>query len=202
MKKVNLIINVVLVVAIGVLYFLHFKSQPEAIETKKENTALQSSYSGDEMPIAYIQIDTLLSKMNMYTDLTDKLTKKQQKLESTFTSQYQSFEREITDYQTKVSKGLLTRSEAQSLEAGLGQKQQQLEQQRNSYLSELQEEGIVSQNKVINYIMEYLKEYNADNKYKYIFSYTFGGGLLFVDDASNITPEVLEGINAKYQKEK
>ena len=62
--------------------------------------------------------------------------------------------------------------------------------------------AIVGQNKVIDYIMEYLKEYNSDNKFSYIFSYSFGGGLLYASDALDITTEVMEGINKKYQTEK
>ncbi len=61
---------------------------------------------------------------------------------------------------------------------------------------------MVSQNKVINYIMEYLTEYNSDNRFSMIFSYSFGGGLLFADEGLDITSEVLEGINIKYEAEK
>lgn len=201
MKKLNLIINIVLVVAVGVLFFLHFTGNKEEIKPAVKKDNIPSVTATDHLPIAYVRIDTLLNNMKMYTDLTDKLTAKQQKLEASFTSQYKAFEKEIADYQSKVSKGLLLRSEAQELEAGLSNKQLELENQRNSYLAELQEEGLVSQNKVINYIMEYLKEYNSDNTYSYIFSYSFGGGLLYVNEGSDITKEVLEGINKKYSEE-
>ena len=202
MKKVSLIINVVLVIAVAVLYVFHFSSKSSNEEiTKDTPTEAEKVQAMEELPIAYVQIDSLLANMEMYVDITEKLNDKQQKLESSFTSQYQSFEKEVVDFQTKVQKGLLTRREAQELEAGLGNKQAELENQRNSYLAELQEEGMVGQNKVINYIMEYLKEYNSDQKYKYIFSYSFGSALLYVNDASDITAEVLRGMNKKYAEE-
>jgi outer membrane protein len=202
MKKVSLVINVVLIVAVAVLYVFHFSSKsPKEEITKDTPTEAEKVQAMEELPIAYVQIDSLLANMEMYVDITEKLNDKQQKLESSFTSQYQSFEKEVVDFQTKVQKGLLTRREAQELEAGLGNKQAELENQRNSYLAELQEEGMVGQNKVINYIMEYLKEYNSDQKYKYIFSYSFGSALLYVNDASDITAEVLEGMNKKYAEE-
>ncbi len=200
MKKVNLIINIVLVVAIGILYFLHFKGDTSKSEPAKAKIAT-SAINTNDGPIAYIKIDSLLSNMKMYADVNEQLTSKQQKLETTFATQYQAFEKEVADFQNKVSKGLLTRREAQELEAQLGAKQSELENQRNNYSVELQEEGTVSQNKVINYLMEYLVEYNSDNKYSLIFSYSFGGGLLFADNSLDITTQVLEGINLKYEAE-
>lgn len=202
MKKLNLIINVVLIAAIGILYFLHFKSDSPKEQSKDANSASEISLSKSELPIAYVQIDSLLNQMTMYADLTDNLTTKQQKLETSFGSQYQSFEKEVLDFQNKANKGLLTRKEAQDIETQLGNKRNELENQRNSYMNELQEEGRVSQNKVINYIMEYLKEYNADNKYPYVLSYSFGGGILYANKGLDITSEVLAGINTKYESEK
>ena len=76
-----------------------------------------------------------------------------------------------------------------------------LENQRNDYLRQLQEESTVSQNKVIDYIMQYLKEYNKDKKYEYILSYSFGGGVLYADNQLDITNKVLVGINQKYAEE-
>ena len=202
MKRVSLIINVILVIAVAVLYVFHFSSKTSSEEPKKElPTEAEKVQAMEELPIAYVQIDSLLENMDMYVEITEKLNNKQKKLESSFTSQYQSFEKEVVDFQTKVQKGLLTRREAQEVEEGLGNKQVELENQRNSYLAELQEEGMVGQNKVINYIMEYLKEYNSDQKYKYIFSYSFGSALLYVNEASDITAEVLTGMNKKYAEE-
>ena len=201
MKRINLIINIVLAVALGVLYFLHFQVDAGNTEPVKESHVKAAVSNGTEIPIAYVQIDSLLNNMAMFADLNDELTAKQIKLETNIGTQYQAFQREVEDYQDKVSKGLLTRREAQDLEAQLGLKGQELENQRNTFLNELQEEGMVGQNKVINYIMEYLKEYNSDNKFRYIFSYSFGGGLLYASDALDITPEVMDGINQKYSEE-
>ncbi|MCF8379374.1 MAG: OmpH family outer membrane protein [Bacteroidales bacterium] len=202
MKRINLIINVVLVIAVGVLYFLHFQGDTDSKNPAEESLVKASVSNGTEIPIAFVRIDTLLNSMEMFSDINNDLITKQQKLESSIATQYKAFEKEVAGYQDKVSKGLLTRKEAQDIEAQLGLKGQDLEGQRNNYMAELQEEGMVGQNKVINYIMEYLEVYNSDNKFKYIFSYSFGGGLLFASDALDITPEVLAGINQKYAEEK
>jgi len=201
MKRINLIVNLILAAAVAVLFFLHFQGDSDNNEHATESLVKASVDNGTEIPIAYVKIDSLLNSMTMFADMNDNLADKQKKLEASISSQYQAFQKEVAAYQDKVSKGLLTRKEAQDLEAQLGQRGQDLEGQRNNAMAELQEEGMVSQYKVIDYIMEYLKEYNADNKFKYIFSYSFGGGLLYASEALDITPEVMEGINQKYAKE-
>ena len=50
--------------------------------------------------------------------------------------------------------------------------------------------------------MVYLKEYNMDYNYQFIFSNSFGDNLLFANDDLDITNSVLEGINAQYESEK
>ncbi len=200
MKKANLIINVILIIAVGTLFILYFTGNNKQVELKPvDSTTMVSDTSG--LGIAYVQIDSVLANMKMFKDLNGKLEGKQKEAETKFTSQYKSFEKEVNDYQNKVQKGLVTRSEAQTLEQQLAAKNTELETQRNNYLRELQEENMVSQNKVIDYIMSYLKEFNQDKNYRYIFSYSFGGGILYAAENLDITKEVVEGLNAKYNQE-
>ncbi len=199
MKKANLIINVILIVGLAALFVLHFTNDRVRVENTSDHVPMITDSSG--MGIAYIQIDSVLTNMKMYKDLTDKLSGKQKEVETKFGSQYKAFEKEVTDYQGKVQKGLVTRSEAQALEQQLAARNAELEEQRNNYMRELQEENMVSQNKVIDYIMTYLKEFNKGKNYQYIMSYSFGGGILYAAENLDITNEVVKGINLQYDKE-
>ena len=49
--------------------------------------------------------------------------------------------------------------------------------------------------------MEYLKVFNADKDYQFIFSNSFGDNLLFANERLDITYSVLPGLNAKYRAE-
>ena len=113
-------------------------------------------------------------------------------METEFATKYKNFQNQVNDFQNKVQKGLMTTREAQELDQQLSGKRMDFENQRNDYLRQRQEENTVSQNKVINYIMKYLEEYNKDNKYEYILSYSFGGGVLFADDRLDITARCLK----------
>lgn len=203
MKKASLILNVVLIAAVVVLYVLHFTGDKEAESSEKqtEQTGEAGITSTGDIEIAYVQIDTLLQNMTMYQDLNENFSAKQEQLEARWSSRYRSFEKEVNEFQDQINKGLITRREAAEREQELSNKRLDLDNQRNSLLSELQEENMVGQNRVINYIMQYLEEYNKNKDYNYILSYSFGGGILYADDRRDITQQVLKGINAKYERE-
>ncbi len=201
MKQLSLILNVVLIVAVGVLFFLHFNGRSENEPTTVAKGQSAESPAVKAGNIAYVQIDTLLSNMKMYKDLSETLAKKQQKMETEIGNKSKNFQDQVNDFQNKVQKGLITSREAQELDQQLSSRRMELENQRNDYVRQLQEENNVSQNKVIDYIMNYLNEYNKDNKYEYILSYSFGGGVLYADNRLDITNQVLAGINERYDKE-
>jgi outer membrane protein len=201
MKNLNTILISVLILAVGVLYFLHF-TQGKKTVSKTDSAITENTVAVTDAVIAYINIDTMLVQLEMYKDLQSTLEKKQKELEGNFGTKYKAFEKNVADLQNKVSKGLVTRAEAEQMNQQLSNDQVQLENLNATYTQQLQEEGIVSNRKVIDYIMEYLKEYTADKNIQFVFSYSFGGNLLYMNGAYDITNDILAGINQKYLAEK
>lgn len=199
MKNLNTILNIVIAVALVVLYILHFTSKQKS-GTQIEAEERQQDYLSS-MPIAYLNIDSLLNQMKMYMDIQESLNKKQQNLEANIASKFRTFEQSVNKFQDEVNKGLLTRSEMQAKDMQLADEKLKLENMHNEYLQQMQEEGLVGHRKVINYIMEYLQEYNKDKNLQYIFSYSFGSNLLYANDDLDITSEVILGLNKKYNSE-
>lgn len=199
MKNVSLIINIVLGVAVAVLFVLHFTSPqiPEEMNADNEKLTENLSLSKD---IVYVDFDTLLNNYDMFFDLQKQFIEKQQTMESELNSSSRSYERQVADYQDKVQKGLVTRSQAQQMEVELTQLQQELMQQRDQYQRELMEEEQVMNRQIQHSINDFLKEYNTDHNYQYILSHSFGGPFLYTDRNLNITREVIAGINHKYNQ--
>lgn len=201
MKKLSLVINIVMGVAIIVLYVLHFTSSGKITNEKSEVTGLESIKTGFPS-IAFVDFDTLLFKYNFYYDLQDDLEEKRKTSEAELNSRSRAYEKEAADFQEKIQKGLVTRSTAQELEQQLLREQQNLLQLRDNLSRQLMEEEQVMNRQIVNNIMEYLKEYNKQHNYQYVISYRFGGPLLFASDRLEITREVAEGLNEKYNREK
>lgn len=195
MKKTNLIINILFGVAIVVLFVLHFTmgSKRGDVKGSEGNAVLTEQFTA-----AWVNMDTLMNSYDMYFDMKNELEESGRKKEADLNAKSRSFEKEAYDFQDKVQKGLLTRSEAQQLQTNLAAKEQQLYQLRDEMRMQLAEEEQVKLRLIHNSIIEYLKEYNADKGYHLILSNTFGGPLLYGNPANDITKEVLEGLNKKY----
>jgi outer membrane protein len=198
MKNLSLILNGILLVAVGVLFFLHFTSGPRAKKAK----GADSLQAVTGVPIVFINIDTLLNNYDYYADLQDEILDKQSELEAQMNSRTRTYEKNATDYQDKVNKGLVTRREAAELEQSLYAEQQEILQLRDQLALELQEEEQVRNRRLIENIMVYLKEYNKDYHYQFIFSNSFGSNILFARDSLDITYPVLDGINNQYREQK
>ena len=201
MKRVNLIINIVLVIAVGVLFVLYFTGKKKSGPAQTEEKLVENNSTG-KGEMAYINIDTLMNNMDMFFDVRNKLIDKQKSSEAELNSRSKDFEKEAIDFQEKVRKGLVTRSRAQEIEQELYLEQQNLIGFKDKLSLELAEEEQVMNRQLIYYITDYLKEYNKEKKYQFIISNSLGGPLLYASDKQDITNDVVEGINAKYAKER
>jgi outer membrane protein len=200
MKNLSLILNAVLIVAVGVLFYLQFSSMgsTKAGPARPEGVNLVQP----DVPIVYVNIDTLLNNYEYFQDMQQDFADKQSELEAELNNRSRQYEASAMDYQNKVQKGLVTRREAAELEQQLMAEQQSLLQLRDQLTLQLQEEEQVSNRKLINAIMEYLKIYNADQNYQFIFSNSFGDNVLLANDQLDITYIILPGLNEKYRAEK
>ena len=201
MKRVNLIINIVLVIAVGALFVLYFTGKKKSSPASTEEKLVENNNTG-KGGMAYINIDTLMNNMDMFFDVRNKLVDKQKSSEAELNSRSKDFEKEATDFQEKVQKGLITRSRAQEIEQELYLEQQNLINLKDKLSQELSEEEQVMNRQLIYYITDYLKEFNKEKNYQFIISNSLAGPLLYASDKQDITNDVVEGINAKYAKER
>ncbi|MGE0078461.1 MAG: OmpH family outer membrane protein [Bacteroidales bacterium] len=198
MKKFTLIFNIVLALAVVALFVLHFsqkscKSTANSSTNNEPATDLSAQFSA-----AWVNVDTILNNYDMYFDMRKELEENSRKLEAELNAKSKAFEKEATDFQDKVQKGLVTRSEAQQLQSTLANKEQELYRLRDEMRMQLAEEEQVKLRKIQNSITEFLKGYNTDKGYHIILSSTFGGPLLYGHPALDITSDVLKGLNNEY----
>lgn len=201
MKKLPYILIALLFVALAIMYYLHFSFINKTGLGGDDERPLREILEGNTA-IAYVNMDTLLARFDMYFDYQNHLRDKQKKLEAQLNTNSRSYERQVVDFQDKVQKGLVTRSQAQEMEMQLMKKQQDLLQLKDQLSLELMEEEQVMNRRLQFSIYEYLEEYNKDGEFEYILGYSFGGPILYSSDKLDITKEVIKGINEKYQKTK
>jgi outer membrane protein len=198
MKKSSLIVNIVLGVALVLIYILHFTSGQSGDSATEVADNSVSGQSG--LKIAYLKVDSLILNYDLAQELHDGFTKKQEAYTKEYSERRSKFEEQAVAFQEKVQRGgFLTQERAiQERDRLAGEEQQinKLDQELSSKLAQHQSEN---NKQLLDSLMNYLKIYNADKKYDYIFN---SGEILIGDDGSNITKIVLDALNARYNAEK
>jgi outer membrane protein len=199
MKKLNLIIESVLVIAVIILFTLHFTGNKS-----NGGNALPAANAGfaNKPPsgtTAYVDMDALASSYEMYADLQGKFSEKKQLLQTEMNNKSKNYQSSVLDYQNKVQKGLVARPAATEIEQKLAAEQQNLLQLRDKYMAQLAEEEQAMKRQILSSITEFLTSYSKDRGYSYVFANSFGGNILYADKTFNITQDVLKELNAKYK---
>src|SRR5674476_36100 len=198
MKKLSVILYVVLFIAVAGLYCLHFSGNKK--NKKSETTA--SITGSTAQGIAYVNIDSVIFKFDMFFDRRNDLMAKQKSAEAELNSKGTQYQKDVNDYKEKANKGLITRVTATQIEQSLGQQQQELVSLRDKLQSNLMEEEQVMNRQILEYITKFLEENKTDYNYQYILGKSFGSVVLYGDNALDITPKVLDAINKTYKAEK
>jgi outer membrane protein len=198
MKKLSIVLYVILFLAVAGLYFLHFSGSKKNIKSDTTVNVVGAPAQG----IAYINIDTVIFKFDMFFDKRNDLMSKQKSAEVELNSKGSQYEKGAKDYQDKVNKGLITRATAAQIEQSLLQQQQELVNLRDKLQSNLVEEEQVMNRQVLEYITDFLEQNRSEYNYQYILGKSFGSVVLYSETSLDITKKVLEALNKKYKAEK
>ena len=181
-----------------VLFVLHFTDGEASTEKSEKAASTEMAEIGD-ISIAFFSMDSVMSKWDLYFQYQQELEKKQTEKEAEFAGKTESFYQRVQDAQYKIQRGLVTRSEAEQLQQQLGVEEQNLMALQNQYAAELQEEGMVKNRQMLDMIEKYVAELSEANGFSYVYSYQFGGNLIYGAQPYNITSQVVAGLNAKYK---
>jgi len=192
-KNLSLVLNIVLIIAVAILFYFQFKSPESPAEEK-------SIMSSAAYSVAYINSDSVLQNYDYFAELQEELQAKSQKLESEYQNRAQGLQKEFNDYQRNINS--LTIGQAKALEEDLMKKQQNLRVYQESLSQELlKEEARISQ-ELYKRVTGFLNEYSEDNGLQLVVKYNQGSDVLYANDSMNITNDVIKGLNDAYASEK
>lgn len=163
---------------------------------KGASTTTAAPASAGTGRIAYVNVDSLQANYEFMKNEAAQMEQQQQAAESEFQKAAQQFQNEAAAFQQKAkSGGFASEAEGRAAEQRIMQMQQSLETRRNQMTEELQKKQIASGERIQKTIDAFLAEYNKDNKYDYIISYSKAGPVLYANKAFDITQDVLKGLN-------
>ena len=197
MNKNQIICNSVFAVAIIALFVLYFFPY----QKKLAEPEVKPVSAEERVPVAYINLDSLLQNYTFAIEANEKLMSKQEDARLKLNTRARSLQSEMVDFQRKIdNNAFLSRERAENEQNRLLKKQQELQD-----LEAKLTQDIVAENQALNMQLAdtldaFLKEFNADGRYHIIFTNTQRDNLLQAKPAYDISSEVIEALNSRYNK--
>jgi len=197
MNRGLIILNVLLLIAVGVLFYLHFSSNKKAgVKTVASEPSLKKD---TDCRIAYFEMDSIENSFTLFRDVKNELSREENRINNEMASLEKKYRDKIAQYQNQaatmnqVQSEMANRDVLQMQEAIRGKKQELDSKYQDLYMRRSRE--------VKSKIEDYLKEYNSQKGFSYILAYE-PGLFYYKDTAYNITPDVIKGLNQRYEKKK
>jgi outer membrane protein len=194
MKQLSLILNVILFILVGILFYLHFDSP-----SKTSPLAVAGDSVSSSLKIAYVNIDSLEVHYSYFQEKKAELEKKQESIQNDLSSKAKAIQGEVAQLQKKAA--TMTQAEGEAAQKSIMQKQQALQQREQSLRNEFLQDQQQFNEELHTRLDKFLKQYNAGKNYTYILSYSSAmSDILYKDSAYNITADVIRGLNASEKK--
>ncbi|MEZ4894379.1 MAG: OmpH family outer membrane protein [Saprospiraceae bacterium] len=196
MKNLPIILNIILFLLVGHLYYLNSKNskQPEPAKV------IAPAENSQGVRIAYVNGDTLDAKYEWLKKQKEAIEQRLSSAERSMANKEEALMRDASEFQEKLQSGNMTQAEAEKTDAELRKRAQKLEDEKNYLSKSLSEDQKKAFNDLYEKLEEKLKHLSSQIGYDYILSYSRGGQILLASDSLDITNQVLELLNAKEDK--
>lgn len=174
------------------------ENQKEAPATA---AAAKTAKPGADLPnYRYVDLDSVLSKYNLAKDYNEEMLRMQTNMESEVKRHENSIQSFATSMQKKMqNNGYLSEESYKADQEKINNMQANAQRSVASLQSNFENAAMNAQKTVNDSIEAFIQEYNAKKGYDAIF---FKGATLYINPALDITAEVVEGLNARYNKVK
>lgn len=199
MKNYSIVVNIVLLIAVAVLYVLHFTGSKDVPAGQAEANV----GNGAGTNIVYINTDTLLSNYLLSIELNEAFLKKQEERRTELNMKAKQLDQQANEFQRKLeNNGFISRERAEAARQELLDKNQKLQMLQQEMTEKSMKEQSELNKRLFEAITACLKEYNKEKGYNIVLSTVLAGNVLYAQDGFDITRDVVDRLNEQYNKQK
>ena len=193
-NNISIGLNIVLLIAVAVLYVLHFQGDSDTTE----HTDVADASPAD-LSIAYVNSDSLLKNYDFFKELEKQLIAKRDKLNAEYQNRAEGLQKEFQNFQATAAN--MTIAQGRAVEEDLRRKQQNLMMYQEQLGQQLMQEESKMNADLYDKVSGYLREYGLTKDLQIVLTYTKGSGVLYADEGLDITDQILDGLNKAYDAE-
>ncbi len=201
MKNLSLIFNGILLIAVIFLFVKVYNNKPDSNGVAVFNSKDSTGYH--RLPIAYINIDSLLINYQFAKEANESLIKKQEDSRLSINSRARTLETEMSEFQRKLeNNAFLSRERAEQEQNRLLKKRQELQDLDGQLSQQLLQSQQKMSEQLRDTINSFLKGYNKNKGFEIILSNTSSDNILLTAKGYDITTEVTKLLNERYNNKK
>jgi len=199
MNKGLLALNIVLLIGVGILFFLFFNRKENASSVIPTRTDPDPAPQWQHTPVAYFDMDSIEANFVLWKQVQAEVVKREAGINDTINQMKMGFQNYYQKLQAQSAN--LSPRQKDSLGNELAQMDAQIKNRTSELNQNYQTYFMTRQQEIVTKIKNYCKEFNKDKKYSYIIARE-PGLFYYTDTAYNVTSELLKGLNAFYAKKK
>ena len=200
MKTKNFIFKGILALAVALSFSQCANNQNNAAPAPAANN---EEVANANLRIAFVEIDSLLTKYNFCKDLNELMLQKEENIRTTLNEKAKKLENEMREFERKVqNNGFTSQERAQQEQQRILKQQQDLQELQQKLSDELAAENQKNNLELRDSISSFIKQYNKEKNFDLIISNSGLDNLLYAKKVLNITDEVVSGLNSRYTSKK
>ena len=199
MNKGLLALNIVLLIGVGILFFLFFSRKNNAASITSMRTGTDTASKWQHTPVAYFDMDSIEANFVLWKQVQAEVVKREAGINDTINQMRNGFQSYYQKLQAQSAN--LSPRQKDSLSNELAQMDAEIKNRTSDLNQKYQTYFMTRQQEIVTKIKNYCKEFNKDKKYSYIIARE-PGLFYYTDTAYNVTSELLKGLNAFYSKKK
>lgn len=190
------------IMAAGLLTVSCNQKEP-AEQVKSNNLPKATTATGTtSASFAIVNIDSLSTGYELCKIRVAELESKQKSYSNQINNKMKAFQAHAAKFQEDYQSGKFTsQQDFEKAQAKLQKEQTEIQKMQERIEGEMAQAMQSYQSTLQDSINNFIKVFNKDGKYKAIFSQS-GNNILYADPSVDITQEVIEGLNKRYQKKK
>lgn len=174
------------------------QSKQDSADKNAKQTATEAVAT--DTRIAFVEIDTLMNQYQLCIDQKEVLETEAKNAENTITQKQKALQQHVAAFQQKLQNNSITsQEEYDKQQAALQREEAQLQDLGSRLQNGIMEQEMKYTEERTDSVQAFLAEYNKAKKFDYILPKS-GTSILLANPALDITNDVVQGLNKRYNR--
>ncbi|RFM28732.1 OmpH family outer membrane protein [Deminuibacter soli] len=198
MKQFSLVLNVVLVVAVGILFYLHFAGAKNNVGGEAKH--ISDSASPASFKVVYFDIDSIENQYEYSKQVRAYVRGRQEQIANDLNQMRNHLTSKAKEYEQRGAS--MSQTEQTAFQQEFARMQGEFQSTNEQKNQELQGESMRRFQEVKAKIQTFLKEYSKTHGYVFVYASSDDDNLYYKDTTRNITAEMVRVLNEQFKAEK